>query len=397
MGIFDTLGYCEYKNTQDLIGIIKEPRRPQPLVTDYPRNSLSPLYLIEYPSKSDALTRIVSRIKKTHIRYRSFNPQEHTRLSALSAIENVASSSGVVIPIATDEMVAAEIHNIRAAFVSGLSYGLGIPTLVMQPFGGPVPLDVRDFAETFKHPDDINDHIAGFSAEVLERMQAGRPQTPSNNANLLKLSVGDPMAENEMTTLGSYFLDTDEYQRVVRGEANLVVGRKGTGKTALFTQVRDTIRRNKKNIVVDLKPEGYQLKKLREEILDYITEGAQEHLFVAFWEYILYLEIVYKILEKDRKNHVNDHRIRDLYLKLANLYENQDALVEGDFSERLLTLAESIAFSFSSSYGQPEDPKRLTNGEITELTCQVSKGHPHGRRFLHEAQGVTLDTVRQLR
>ena len=37
------------------------------------------------------------------------------------------------------------------------------------------------------------------------------------------------------------------------------MGRKGSGKTALFVQLRDTKRERKPNIVVDLKPEGYQL------------------------------------------------------------------------------------------------------------------------------------------
>ena len=367
IGIFDTLGYLEYQSTIDLISCLAKSGAPNPLVTSYPKSDSAPIYLVEYPTKSDSLARITSRIKKSHIRYRSFNPQEHTRLSAISAIENVSSSSGVVIPLASNDAIAADIHNIRAAFVSGLSVGFGIPTLILQPFGGPVPLDVRDFSETFKHPDEINDHIAIFSGEVLERMQIGRPRLQLKASNLLGLTVGDPMAENEMTTLSSYFLDTDEYERVVRGEANLVVGRKGTGKTALFTQVRDRIRRNKKNVVVDLKPEGYQLKKLREEILDYITEGAQEHLFVAFWEYILYIEIVYKILEKDQKNFARDPNLTEGYLSLSKLYESQESLVEGDFSERLLTLAESIAFTFSSAFGRPEERKRLTQGEITEL------------------------------
>lgn len=367
IGIFDTLGYMTYQNTSGLLDIIREAKSLQPFVTDFPRNRLSPIYLIEYPTKSDALARIVSRIKKTRIRYRAFNPQEHTRLSALSAIENVSSSSGVVVPIAPEEMIGSEIHNIRAAFVAGLSHGSGLPTLILQPFGGPSPADVIDFASTFKHPDQINDFVADFGGSVLDRMQESRPERTGGVAHLLNLSVGDPMAENEMTTLGEYYLNTDEYERVLRGEANLVVGRKGTGKTALFTQVRDKIRARKQNIVVDLKPEGYQLKKLREEIVDYITDGAQEHLFVAFWEYLLYLEIIYKLLEKDQSAHYRDSSLTEKYERLYELYIENRSDGEGDFSERLLALAEDIAFDFSSKFGQPDEPRRLTQSEITEL------------------------------
>ena len=71
-----------------------------------------------------------------------------------------------------------------------------------------------------------------------------------------------------------------------------MVGRKGSGKTALFVQLRDAKRSRRANIVVDLKPDGYQLVKLKERVLDFLTEGAQQHLITALWEYILLLEIL---------------------------------------------------------------------------------------------------------
>jgi hypothetical protein len=50
---------------------------------------------------------------------------------------------------------------------------------------------------------------------------------------------GDPTAENAMATLSGYYLQTDEYQRALQGGVNLAVGRKGSGKTAPFIQLRD--------------------------------------------------------------------------------------------------------------------------------------------------------------
>ena len=98
---------------------------------------------------------------------------------------------------------------------------------------------------------------------------------------------------------------------------NLVVGRKGSGKTALFVQLRDTKRGRKPNIVVDLKPEGFSsLIKLKERVLDFLTAGAQQHLITALWEYILLLEITYKVLEKDREVHFRDHRLTANYVAL---------------------------------------------------------------------------------
>src|SRR5262249_14139045 len=99
--------------------------------------------------------------------------------------------------------------------------------------------------------------------------------------------------------LQNYYVNTDEYKQVLDGNAHLAVGRKGSGKTALFFQARDSLRRDKRRIVIDLKPEGHQLKRFKDLVLNNITESIQEHVATAFWEYALLLEICYKILEKD--------------------------------------------------------------------------------------------------
>ena len=96
-------------------------------------------------------------------------------------------------------------------------------------------------------------------------------QTPSvahklDSGFLANLDLGAPSAENEMTTLGHYYLQTDEFSCTLRGEARIVIGRKGAGKTAVFVQVRDKVRANRKVIVLDLRPKGAP-KKFKEEVL----------------------------------------------------------------------------------------------------------------------------------
>ncbi|MFP3546850.1 hypothetical protein SB748_25800 [Rhizobium sp. SIMBA_035] len=180
------------------------------------------------------------------------------------------------------------------------------------------------------------------------------------------------MAENEMTTLGQYYLTTEEYMRVSRGEANMVVGRKGMGKTALFIQLRDRTRKDRQNIVVDLKPEGYQLKKLREDLLDLLSEGSVEHLVVAFWEYLLYVEIANKILEKDAKKSVYDHKIGELYRELEAAQRKVNIAEEGDFSERLQILVDDILLKIDDFRLNKSSSNKLTTANITEIIHSYS-------------------------
>jgi hypothetical protein len=161
-------------------------------------------------------------------------------------------------------------------------------------------------------------------------------------------------------------LATDQYNRAVRGEVNLVVGKKGTGKTALWIQIRDRIRGDKRNVVVDLKPEGYQLLKLKEDILSHLTQGASQHLLTAFWEYLILLEVAHKLLQKDKQTFKYNHEIRDLYIELERAYRVENFSVEGDFSERLLSLSQRIAQDYTTKYGSA-DSQRLSTEEVTRL------------------------------
>ena len=325
--------------------------------------------MIEMPRQTEAMTHIVARTKKTRLKYRSFNLKEHIRLSATDAIAHVASSFGVIVPLAPDNMPDADAHNIRAAFISGLSMGFGKPTLILQDFSGPFPIDARDLISIYRSSNKIGSFINDFSLDVVEATQGQQTLNLVKPELLSRLRLGDPVAESEFETLGAYYVQNDAYLRALRGEVNLVVGRKGTGKTALFSQLRNSKRGDKANVVVDLKPEGYQLKRLKEELLGFVSRGAQEHLITIFWEYVLYLEICYKLLEKDKDKQRFDHTIRDAYRQLSDAYTSNEDLLEGDFSERLLKLSERVIQNFKNLAGKDggDGENKLSTGEVSNL------------------------------
>lgn len=364
-GIFDTLGYVEYEDMDTLTHRLINHIESTPLPFGSGIDFKAPVYIVEPPEKGDAATVMVSRLKKARYRYRSFNPIEDSRLSATDAIRQVACSAGIMATM-HESRESGQIHNVRSLFVTGLADGMGKPTLLLCPDGIQVPLDVLDEVKTYSNTGEIVGFIADFVPEVADHLQQIDPTPVNLSTNLQKLSMGDPTAENEMTTLGNYYLATDEFGRTMQGAVNLVVGRKGSGKTALFIQARDKVRSDKRNIVVDLKPEGYQLVKLKEDILKHLSEGSRQHLITAFWEYLLLLEVAYKILEKDRNTYRYNHEIHDLYRELEAAYKDEHITEEGDFSERLLNLSIKISAEYKARYLN-ESGKRLTTDQVSEL------------------------------
>ncbi len=367
VGIFDTIGYKEYQNSVELTQIIQKQNPSALSIHNDEPNYRSPVFLLETKIKSDYSDRITSRIKKAKLMYRSFDPNETPRLSAYDAIKEVSQSFGVVVSFLNTEFEDSDIHNIRAAFIAGLATGMGREYSFLQYKANDVPIDFRDFVSPYNNVHDINTIIEEFAEKVVEALQKVNNIKVTKGESLLqKLDIGASAAENEMKKLSNYYLKTDAYLKSLSGENQLVVGRKGAGKTAIFLQIRDKERSPIKNIVLDLKPEGYKLIKFKDTIINFLEEGTFEHTIAAFWEYVLLLELCHKIVENHTRRPVYDSELYEPYDKLRIAYEMEGSDSEGDFSERLSFLIERFTNRFKSKYGTRENI-RLNRSELTDL------------------------------
>lgn len=172
IGIFDTLGYEQYENSQALTKLLVSHTDFSPIEFETAINHQQPVYIVEPAKKNDAHLMLVSRTKKARWKYRSFNPDEDVRLSALEAIRHVAQSAGIIAPLQLPSIQHSKEHNVRAMFVAGLSIALEIPTLLIHPTELSPPLDVRDLTKKYRHPDDIADAVQAFSLEVTDFSQS---------------------------------------------------------------------------------------------------------------------------------------------------------------------------------------------------------------------------------
>ena len=265
--------------------------------------------------------------------------------------------------------------------------------LLLQSGDDPVPLDLRDAVSRFKFPHQIGEHIAAFAPDITALLQERAGLSSSEQKTFLaRLNIGASSAENEFSDLGHYYLETEEYRRTVRGEVQIVAGRKGAGKTALFMRLRDKLRQNKRLIILDLKPDGFQLLKFKEHVLDILEEGSKEHTITAFWEYLLLLEICHKILEMDKFIYLHNNRLYDMYHEMAQTYLGDDFVSEGDFAERMSKLTSRIADDFSHISGEGKQNRRISNSDLTQLLYKhdVVKLRGQVSDYLKEKEGLWI-------
>ena len=77
-----------------------------------------------------------------------------------------------------------------------------------------------------------------------------------------KLNFGAPAAERDIKEgLTSYFYESDAFQRAARREKTIVIGNRGTGKSAIFKMLAET-RRRQGTLVLELSPENYSYEML---------------------------------------------------------------------------------------------------------------------------------------
>ena len=365
IGLLNTIIRDEFKTRSDLVSILKKATPPKNKWPKSQKNLKQPIYVLAPPSATPFATKVFSSIKKkTRFGFRSFKAWEISRLTAAEAWEQVSASFGVVVTWSEGSDLDAQRNNQKAALIYGMARGNDIPILLLAHTRTILPADINDQATRFSNFSEIDGIMLRFRDHIQDAINEQEVEETLPLLLLDQINIGDPAAENEAGQLRHYFLETEEFKRTLRDEANLILGRKGSGKTAIFLQVRDRVRADKRNIVVDLNPEGYQLVKLKEIIIQIGSLGARKEIVAAFWQYVLWLEIAYKILEKDDLPSKRDSELAKKYQRLQTAFTARVDTGFGDFSERLLLLTESIEERFEDS---GLSGPALTSSEVLEV------------------------------
>lgn len=367
LGLFDTLGYFDFANAGQLSDAVLSRNGSVPLALQKPTiNSEQPLYVVKAPVESDGMIKLMSVIKKSRLRFRTFDTKEVARISVHDAYRQTLSSRAIILHLLSPDSRGAVVHNARCAFIAGLAMAAQKHVAVLQQGNAAQPIDYRDVVLSYNRPAQIQELLIPLLGNVIEEIQTTRfVPTALKLTPLQKIDLGDLAAENEIRGLDSYFVPTAQYQEAKRGHARLVVGRKGSGKTALFYSLRATFRPMRSHLVLDLKPEGHQLVKLREAVLASLLPGVQQHVLTAFWNYLLVMELAHQITKYEANFAYRDIRQREAFQKafkrIVELYGESEDTEQGDFSERLLNLVNRIIEQNSTL-------KSLnTTSEITQL------------------------------
>jgi hypothetical protein len=374
-GFFDNIGYEKYDNWENLTQHLTN--LPDTSLLDLyakPLNFQQPLFLLDTLRKTDFRNEIVSSIKAAKVFYRSFDPVEIARFSTVAMIGDVSASSGLVIPFLAPHVDGYVRHNIRGAFLAGLGHGLERPVLLLQMQTQEIkdPLDYRELIRSVRSEAEVRELVVQFAKDSLVAAQSISTSKRDRTA-LQKLTLGSAAAENEFRTLEDYFVETAEFSRTRRGEIGIVTGRKGSGKTAIFFRVRDTFRDQRRNSVVDLKPESHQLSLFRDELLKIADTGIFDHTLTAFWYFVILSELLLRVKKEAEIRAKYDSNALSVVAEIDTAIMNAGIAESGDFTSRINKLSSQVLQEIKrlASLGQKLSAETLTNVVFKDGARQI--------------------------
>jgi hypothetical protein len=121
------------------------------------------------------------------------------------------------------------------------------------------------------------------------------------NLELLKgVSFGAPVAEDEISELANYFVRTDQWDRIARGEIDIVRGDKGAGKSAIYSLLvtrMDQFFDQRILLIPAERPRGATV--FRDLAVD---PPVAEQEFIVLWKLYIAVLIAEKLLDFEIKN-----------------------------------------------------------------------------------------------
>jgi len=111
--------------------------------------------------------------------------------------------------------------------------------------------------------------------------------------DLSKLTFGAPAAERDMGFgLAEYFVESDAFKRLANREKTILIGNRGTGKSAIFKILAERVKKTG-SLVLEVNPENYSYEMLS-SILKAEREGAwaKHGAFASAWKFLIYVQVM---------------------------------------------------------------------------------------------------------
>lgn len=296
--------------------------------------------------QTDAVVRLTARLRKSRLPLVVDDASEVPDRPLSWYVRQMADSYAVVVHLQGTAEEGALLYNAKASLIAGIAHGLGKYVLMLAhaPFASPVDyaelLQVHETAaQCIAYADTWLEHV---EHDYRQRRASGAEETRALHAQALlqQLTIGDPMAEVEAESLETYFIPTASYAEALRAQEALVVGRTGTGKTAMMLRAAAELSADRRNLVCVVQPDTYYLTGFMRAVAEARTISEQGFLVESLWKLLIYTEIARSLEEELRSRPPGT--LDEAEQRLLAFADANSLLMAGDFGLRLERVLEDL-------------------------------------------------------
>lgn len=319
------------------------------------------------------------------------DPHEYSSQILEWYAEKLLTADAVVVHLLSAEHVESNSHNLKASIIAGLALGFRRPTIMLAhaPYQSPIDyqrwLSVHETAEAcVARTKTWLDEVGADLIHRRPRRQQIGDNTPKK-MDLRSLFLGDPVAEHEADRLHEYFVETSAFYQALEDPLTILLGRRGTGKTAIMYAIRSDMKKKRGHHVTVLKPIGYETHGLI-RVLEEIRERSERGFLIeSLWKYLIYSEIASDVRTEILERPVYQGRTPEEE-SFLEYYEGNGSILTPPFSERI-----EVAISSLQGVGDianaREQRLRISEGLHSSLINELRR---HIGEVLARSESLTL-------
>ena len=187
-------------------------------------------------------------------------------------------------------------HNAKCSLIAGIAKGMNKPVLMLahEPYDAPVDYQgmIHTHSTAAVCKTVVEDWEQELSANISQRRRRrSNSQAPNKSTDLRNLAIGEPVAENERRAIDNYFVETSTYFRAMDDAVTIVVGRRGSGKSAQLYAMEAAFEQDRRNHVCVVKPVGYETDGLVRVLQSIVHQSERGYLIESLWKFLIYSEL----------------------------------------------------------------------------------------------------------
>lgn len=386
LGFFSTIGYDDYANSAQIVSSFytRLPHENKGCLNLLLERATigefsQPLLLLKNQFDTNFSQAIIDSVTSLKLTY-CLDDAVESKVNNLSwYLTRLLQIPAILAEFCSSSRTGYELQNSKCATVCGIAVGLGLKVLMTCEEPYETPMDYRDLLVKYHNSRECKNKVTPFLQNLKnDFFQLNQKKTQyvvqqKNKHNLQGLTFGEFLAEHEGENIAKYYVETMPTSGLVKNEYNIVVGRKGCGKTATMYYLKDALEENKTNFVCTIKPISLELDGLNDVIINIPKEFEKSYLIESIWKLLIYTEVAKSIYEDIVR--LPSYVITDIQQQYIDFIEKNKEIFLSDLHSRIVEKLSNLASYSTPNSGKESDFKIKASEILHQSVLSEIKAH----------------------